>query len=273
MKKLLFMVAVTAVVAFGSGMVFADISSEISNILNNFNSKNNGKGTLLTYSTANNNYGYEVKLTAPSGSAPSLAAYTGHNTASGTAFSTFCIEGHEPVSTAVSQYGRLNYNTNGTTQTSIGNVVTNGVAWLYQQFATGQLSNFAYTGANRDADFVELQNAMYIMIGENHSGLTAGNNKYVSQMLASNTVDYWLQNYQVGSNVNGDTDGYAVFAVQMQQSNGSSMQDFLYLAKVSNNPAETVPEPAALLFWTFGSLGVMGVSVFRKKRRGTDIAV
>jgi hypothetical protein len=86
-----------------------------------------------------------------------------------TAFETFCIEVNESFSPGTS------YNAQVSTTVVPGgplNYVTLGVAYLYSQFAQGQLSGYNYTtGSGRELSADELQDAIWYLQGEiNTSG-------------------------------------------------------------------------------------------------------
>ena len=84
-------------------------------------------------------------------------------------FQTFCVEGSE----------RLAWNTKfdattGSNTLSEGKVLTVGAAWLYWQFATGQLSGYNY-GNNRTTTAGALQKTLWWLMG------TAGYTKQISE--------------------------------------------------------------------------------------------
>jgi hypothetical protein len=86
-----------------------------------------------------------------------------------TAFETFCIEVNESFSPGTS------YNAQVSSTVVPGgplNYVTLGVAYLYSQFAQGQLSGYNYTtGSGRELSADELQDAIWYLQGEiNTSG-------------------------------------------------------------------------------------------------------
>jgi hypothetical protein len=86
-------------------------------------------------------------------------------------FETFCIE--DGVDFSVGQ----TYNfTQGTAIQQTGGQLSEGVAWLYMEFATGQLSGYDYyNAANRLTDAGELQATMWYLQGEPADGGDAYN--------------------------------------------------------------------------------------------------
>jgi hypothetical protein len=88
-----------------------------------------------------------------------------------TGFETFCIE--DGVEFQVGQTYKF---TEGTAIQQTGGTLSAGAAWLYMEFATGQLSGYDYTNAaNRLQDAGELQAALWYLQGEPADGGDAYN--------------------------------------------------------------------------------------------------
>lgn len=87
-------------------------------------------------------------------------------------FQTFCTEGNEGIAPNTT----YNVTLSGVTIYS-GDPLTAGVAWLYSQFATGNLAGYDYTGtvAGRDATAAKLQDAIWLLMG-GQEGQTLLNN-------------------------------------------------------------------------------------------------
>ena len=76
--------------------------------------------------------------------------------------------------------------------------------------------------------------------------------------------EYLMSSYDPGQSYDlmGD---YSVFVMRTTSTDGKiASQDFLILLEHEGSP--DVPEPATLLLWTLGGLGVAGTSWARKRR-------
>ena len=115
----------------------------------------------------------------PNGYSPLATLVVG----STTGFETFCIE--DGVDFSVGQ----TYNfTLGTAVQQNNSQLSAGVAWLYMEFATGQLAGYNYTNAAaRLTDAGELQAAMWYLQGEPADGGDAFNGVGVSVEIPSPT--------------------------------------------------------------------------------------
>lgn len=254
-----------------SGSVFADFDA--TQFALQFNGLNNGQGFRYNYTTANGSIvgtGSELQLSNQAGTAPvDFSAYSpSHYTGGANYMRTFCIEPN--VSTiANSGMADLNYQ-NGQTRTSSGFAVKLGTAVLYSQFAGGHLNNFTYTSIGRNADYSALKSAIQATMGlagfENYNWSA---NRYLSQLLSLNSdKNYWKGAYDPNKYYQ-EVGDYAVYAMNVYNNNGGNTQDFLYVtqATYSNNnggPDPSVPEPATILLWSLGALGVAGTSWRRR---------
>ena len=202
-----------------------------------------------------NSYSYlpggEFTLTPVTGGLQSVLsnyASTTKDIGGGTNFETFCIETQvdfTPASWGGPTYnaGISNYAIGGNIHTGGNNPLTLGTAWLYYEFATGQLKDFAYTGSNRQTTSGELQEAIWYFMGQNLSvdGDSIGMGPFYQDVIN-----------QFGSVANADVasnGSYGVYVLNLYNADGSPAQNQLVLT----------PEPATLLLLGLGLIGVAGL--------------
>ena len=280
-NRFFLLLATAALMAVFQVSAFADQTAQT--IVTEFNAMNGGYGyqfnaaTSASYTYSNSGTG-EIRLFQAGTQMADVSAYTS-NTAGTNYFQTFCVEpSRQFVSGGTS--GFLNYANNTTStftngDTGLRTTLTLGAAYLYKQFATGNL-NYDYVGSNHAYDAAVLQDAIWFLIG-NSSEMkvtTSSNNKYL-QMLNGMSGYTWSAAYDPGQSYMGLMDDYRVFVMQTPLSStvnpGSGMgtmslpfytQDVLYIAKPGGS---AVPEPASILLWTLGGLGAAGMA-YRKRR-------
>lgn len=252
-------VSVTAlfVASLMGGTAFADLNA--TEIANNFNASNGGAGwqfgyssslnliTLTTYTTAYDNIDNSAYVST-----------TGGTTSGRTWFETFCVEPTTGVGTPM--VAKLNYS-GGQSKNSNGVALNLGAAYLYKQFATGTLSGFNYSGTTSNG---MLANAIRVVLGFDTLGNWASNT-FLAQLLAENSSQaYWVSSYDPGQYYS-EIGNYSVFIMNVYSTAGANRQDFLYIAKANGNGGSDVPEPASILLWSLGGLGLAG-SWARKRR-------
>jgi hypothetical protein len=179
-------------------------------------------------------------------------------------FQTFCMESDEStpdysymkiwVSEAsvnsngtTNAYGSGSHAWNGGSNTNYGDNLDFKTAWLYTQFATGNLYNYAYSGSvnglNREKTAEALQWLIWDTEGESKSSLSLNSTQ-------NTLVSTWNSLYsQSGWTGIGD-----VRILQCYTSYDNRAQDFLYLMT-------PVPVPGAVL------LGLLGMAVAGAKLR------
>jgi len=97
-------------------------------------------------------------------------------------FQTFCVEGTEDL--YAGQHDAVTFSQqsmyNGTGSTGGGVTLTLGAAWLYYEFATGQLDGYNYTDTSgRHASAGALQNAIWYYMGQPVGGPYDANNHFM----------------------------------------------------------------------------------------------
>jgi len=84
-------------------------------------------------------------------------------------FETFCVENNVDFKPGTSYSATLNQSITPGATGAI-NTLTQGVAWLYKEFATGALQDYNYTvGTSREASATALQDAIWYLQGETKS--------------------------------------------------------------------------------------------------------
>ncbi|MCL2623306.1 MAG: PEP-CTERM sorting domain-containing protein [Planctomycetaceae bacterium] len=287
MKTLKFTVLTALVLALAnSGTVLAEFDPQ--QFAAQFNGSD-GKGwqwNIAGYKTNNSSSYNEYYIGG--GNLPDLRAYS-DNTKTSDRFYTFCAEPNvKLVAVNTSGYAKLNYQ-DGRTKNSDGMALNLGAAWLYTQYATGQLSGFDYTGSKHASDVNDLGRAITLMMGGingtlttqqitnniiNNNGSTGEKNKYLELLRTSNdyTASEWASDYIVSADYKGIGD-YAVFVMNMTEYNGRNLQDYLYVVCKDHGDGgddgggcNDVPEPATFLLWTLSGIGLAGASWVKKRR-------
>jgi hypothetical protein len=261
-KKILSLTLATALVSLSFlSQAKADLNAQ--EIVNQFNSASGGNVLKYSYSSSNN----EIKISQRSGYGFADTSAYAATTGTSTSYQSFCIEPSGGVTSNMT--AELNY-ANGISQTSQGKTLSLGAAYLYKQFATGNLTGFDYVNAStRSSNAGALRDAIRTLIGITGYA-TWSSNTYLLQLLTINSDQtYWMQAYNPNSyyNIIGD---YSIFVMNCYTNDAGTTngQDFLYLSNATSTSAGT-PEPATLLLWCLGSAGICGLTARRhaKKKR------
>jgi hypothetical protein len=181
-------------------------------------------------------------------------------------FQTFCLEADEnatnPMSIWVSEasvnetngtagtYGSGSHAWGGGTNTNNGDNLNPFTAWLYTQFATGNLIDYAYSGTNSyGLNRAQTAGALQWLIWTTENETGSHVNGIAPTGNQVNLLNDWNNLY----NASGWTGLGNVRVLQNSTSGGGAAQDFLYLSPV--------PIPGAII------LGMIGLCVAGLKLR------
>ena len=180
-----------------------------------------------------------------------VAGKTSNVTPSSPTFQTFCLEVDEFIQSGTT-YGAVLSDTaqQGGKNTNSGDALSIGTAFLYSKFATGSLSNYAYTGAGRKASAAALQEAIWWLEGE-QSSYTAGN-------LFVGLVTSTFADAKVAAGANN----YGVKVINMSAANGAVCANGKP-GPYCQDALIYVPDGGTTLMLLGGALA--GLSVFRRK--------
>ncbi|MDR1383468.1 MAG: PEP-CTERM sorting domain-containing protein [Planctomycetaceae bacterium] len=189
-------------------------------------------------------------------------------------FSSFALN-NAPLSEELR--GKLNYS-DGTTRLSNGTALTLGAAYLYARYALGQISSLPSYGN----ELQNLSEAITVLQSNDYDSSAWATNTYLLHLIGDNTgKSVWFSSYDPAGlnqwqNINWITPylgEYSVFAMNLYDYQvGPNFSgyvpiegDVLYLVRQVDNRVAT-PEPATILFWSFGGLTMLGVA-WRRKRQ------
>ncbi|MCL2623055.1 MAG: hypothetical protein FWD31_05240 [Planctomycetaceae bacterium] len=253
-KQFWVLVAAVLLVVIASGSVLADLNAN--EIYTTFNSTNDGRGFRFTYSVMPN--GIVHLETQPGFSHVNFDAYLEGSTGGQNYFTTFCVEPEIPV-IKPGGWGRLNYDpVTGISQTAnLELVLSLGAAFLYKQYATGDLV------LSSESDVFAFNSAIHYLMAGTASAHWASNT-YLSDLLDwTPAIDYWTADYKPAQYY-AEIGYYSVFVMEVTDaSNTQPHQNFLYLGEATTPPA--VPEPATVLIWSLGGMSLVG-SWMRQRR-------
>ncbi|MCL2117626.1 MAG: PEP-CTERM sorting domain-containing protein [Planctomycetaceae bacterium] len=242
--------------AAAGASAFADLNAN--EIYTTFNATNGGQGFRFTRSVTSN--GFTALTTQQGYSHVNVNAYLYGTTGGQDYFTTVCVE--PDVMVASLGLGLLNYDSiNGTSQTTLGQVLTLGAAFLYKQYATGELAVISQT------DMTAFYTAIQVLMG-NMTGVNWSSNAYLAYLLNRlNDRDYWLEDYKPAQSYDeiGDYCVFVMSVTDLDPSRPGNSQDYLYLARANSTSPPPIPEPATLLLWSLGSMGLVGFRVRQRR--------
>ena len=217
-----------------AGMPAALMADQITLTQNNFSYGAGGEFTAVTTGQSFTGNGYAASTLVNGG------------------FETFCVEA------GVYFYPGTTYNyTLSSTTDSQGQALTEGAAFLYYEFATGNLAG--YFGSNRAANAGALQGALwYLMGGQLGEG-------YTSTSILTDPF-YQLALSTLGSNANQANNGtYGVDVLELTDNTGAPAQNQLVLTGSPNGNTVTVPDNYTTVIWFGASLA--GLFLIQAQRR------
>ncbi|MCL2118168.1 MAG: PEP-CTERM sorting domain-containing protein [Planctomycetaceae bacterium] len=254
MNKQFWIPVAAALMIAASVSAFADLSA--SDVVSQFNSMNPGAGGGFRFTYAGGTF-----TTASGTTQVNINAFDSSRsgvTSGNNYFQSFCAE---PTVGTVASSGTatLSYNaaTGRSTNTS-GAVLSVASAYLFKQYATGMITS---TG---------LQTLLHQLNTNTVTGDWTLNATLRSLLDINASRDYWLTAYNANQSY-AFMEGYYTFIMDVRTNSNGNAQDFYYLAYGGGGGGGQVPEPATLLLWSLGGMGLAGASW--RKRRMKKLAV
>jgi hypothetical protein len=267
--------SVVAFVLMNCGVIRADLRTP-EQIVGNFNSLGpNGWECVVTLTPDRTSERIIIRARNDSSVILDLSAYTAY-TSTEDGFYTIRVSlfSDSGIDTG-SGTATLNYDGNST---RLAIPLTNnaplpvGAAYLYMMYATGQFDTGMfdyYDSAQRLLDSSTLTGTFHYLTVGGSASWDWETNKFLKHLLDINgDQTYWTDAYNPNQRYDEIGD-YAVFVVNIvDNANGQYKSDRLYVVGADYSSGNNgVPEPATLLLWTLGGIGVMGTNSYRKRSK------
>ena len=228
-----------------------------------------GEFTALT-TGLNNTVGLKTGLPVGSQVPDGYASVATLQVGSVVGFETFCIEDQVDFSVG----GTYNYGIGLSLQQSTASIksLTAGAAWLYEEFATGQLAGYDYNTGNdptdaakRLADAGLLQATLWALQGEpGDSNVPYNNNPAtnfaLADILSQFTTFSNAQNIADPTNTNDPT--YGVVVLELTNSNGIAQDQLVYWGS-------GVPDNGTTALLIGGSL--LGLALIKRRTKAVSV--
>ena len=271
---------VFALVAGSNGIARADMVAGVSlnaqAVVDAFNGLNDGKG--IHFDIDFSDLPIHSMISMQGSQFADTSAYNASRTGENS-FTTVWLQ-HYGIYANQDNYGTLNYNPlTGTTQVlhpDTSRSLSLGGAYLYTMYAT---QDSAFTAGDSTVAINQLLAAIRFLADKTDNYTVShwqylGNlrydqndwdgsgNPYLQMLLDINgNIDYWKSVYNPDAYYT-EIGNYSVFVINNADPRHC---DFLYLAAATNPHEAATPEPATILLWTLGTLGVAGTSCARKR--------
>ena len=177
-------------------------------------------------------------------------------------FYSFCVEKSKSIGKG-NYLGTLNETGAYTTTQDTVDYISVGTAWLYYQYATGQLSGYDYTNAygQLKSDITALQHAIWYLESEiDATKLAAGGTEFYDLAVAQYDATSVTDNYTLAQDFYDNDAKYTIYTINIENTDGTGdKQDALFMTK------SAVPEPTTFLIWGIGiCLAAFGFRRFKK---------
>jgi len=260
-SKIRVLILVSALVVAGmtgtthAGMI-EGINMNAQTIVDAFNGLNNGQGSSFKLGLDwDTNYfyngsavkGYEFADTSAYSSSKGL----------NTIFS-MCVEPQVgSIFTIHNAFATLNYADGKSTTSNAHNVLSLGSAYLYTLFATTDMKSSYELGAAIRFLMGDLDghDNFYVGWGDQYQYFP---NQYLTDLWKMNSdLDYWTSAYNPDAYYE-EIGNYSVFTMDLTV-NGTSYQNFLYIANADPSGPSATPEPATMLILGLSAMALMPV--------------
>ncbi|HZZ18778.1 MAG TPA: hypothetical protein VFE25_05390 [Opitutaceae bacterium] len=251
--------------ALANGTVFLEVGPQYGEA-NPYQYGDGGEFTALT-TGLNNTVGLKTGLPAGSQVPDGYASVATYKVGSVVGFETFCIEDQVDFNVG----GTYNYSIGLGLQQSTATVksLSSGAAWLYEEFATGQLAGYDYNTGNdttdaakRLADAGLLQATLWALQGEPGDPNIPYNTNPATNFALADILAHFgsFANAQtIADPTNGNDPTYGVVLLELTDGNGNAAQDQLVYW------GAPVPDAATTALLVGGAL--IGMALFARRMK------